>query len=446
MTNLVQLATEGLTKQYGEILSNLPNKQNSNIIAVYINAAKHETTSFSDNYRKLTIKVLSWLSNFCKNKNFKSMNRDEDILPFLDSHKKSETIDPLHKWIGTYNIYSIIIIKFFKWLYHPDDAPRARPKPKVVQNIVNLKRKEISCYKPTDLWTPEDDALFLKYCPSKRMKCYHMVSRDTSGRPGEILKVKIKDLVFKMTPDKKQYCEVLLNEKTGSRQTALFDSIPYVKDYLDHEHPMPGNPKAPFISGETPQSIGRPLQPSSLRSVYEDYKQRFFPGLLNKPDVLPEDKPKIRELLRKPWNPYVRRHTGLTEKSLKIPGLLNQYAGWKSGSTMPQKYLHYFGNESNKGLLQAYGIMSKDQIVDNTLKPKICPNCSEPNKPDSKFCAKCRMVLTYDAYNETAESQKEKESEVENLKNQMRFLEESQREILECLKHPEKLAQIAREG
>ncbi|MFY9869521.1 MAG: hypothetical protein WAK17_07370 [Candidatus Nitrosopolaris sp.] len=66
-----------------------------------------------------------------------------------------------------------------------------------------------------------------------------MVSRDTSGRPGEILKVKIKDLVVK------QYCEVLLNEKTGSRQQALFDSIPYVKDYLDHEHPMPGNPNAP---------------------------------------------------------------------------------------------------------------------------------------------------------------------------------------------------------
>jgi hypothetical protein len=55
-------------------------------------------------------------------------------------------------------------------------------------------------------------------------------------------------------------------------------------------------------------------------------------------------------------------------------------------------------------------------------------------------------VLTYDAYNETVESQQEKDSEVQNLKNQMRFLQESQREILECLKDPEKLAQIAREG
>jgi hypothetical protein len=49
------------------------------------------------------------------------------------------------------------------------------------------------------------------------------------------------------------------------------------------------------------------------------------------------------------------------------------------------------------------------------LKPKQCPNCNEPNKPDSRFWAKCRMVLTYDAYNETLEKQQEKESEVQKL-------------------------------
>jgi integrase/recombinase XerD len=82
---------------------------------------------------------------------------------------------------------------------------------------------------------------------------------------------------------------------------------------------------------------------------------------------------------------------------------------------MPQKYLHYFGNESSESLLEAYGIVPKDQQIDR-LRPKQCPNCSEPNKTDSKFCAKCRIVLTYDAYNESLEKQQEKESEVKNLK------------------------------
>ena len=79
------------------------------------------------------------------------------------------------------------------------------------------------------------------------------------------------------------------------------------------------------------------------------------------------------------------------------------------------KYEHWFGNESSESLLEACGILPRDSHSKDILKPKQCPNCNEPNKPDSKFCAKCRMVLTYDAYNETVEIQKEKECEVQNL-------------------------------
>ena len=56
-------------------------------------------------------------------------------------------------------------MKFFKWLYYPDVEPNKRIKPKVVENIIHLKRKEQSIYKPADLWIQEDDLLFLKYCP-----------------------------------------------------------------------------------------------------------------------------------------------------------------------------------------------------------------------------------------------------------------------------------------
>jgi integrase/recombinase XerD len=88
---------------------------------------------------------------------------------------------------------------------------------------------------------------------------------------------------------------------------------------------------------------------------------------------------------------------------------------------MPQIYLHYYGNESNVSLLEAYGITPKGQQIEQ-LRPKQCPNCSEPNKSDSKFCAKCRMVLTYDAYSETLEKQQEKDSQITVLmKKQEKF-------------------------
>jgi predicted amidophosphoribosyltransferase len=66
-------------------------------------------------------------------------------------------------------------------------------------------------------------------------------------------------------------------------------------------------------------------------------------------------------------------------------------------------------------ILEADGRVTKDKRLSDVLRPKQCPNCSEPNKPDSRFCAKCRMVLTYDAYNETIEEKQEKDKQTEIL-------------------------------
>ena len=85
---------------------------------------------------------------------------------------------------------------------------------------------------------------------------------------------------------------------------------------------------------------------------------------------------------------------------------------------MHLKYLHYFGNESSESILEEYGIIPKEKQQRDVLKPKQCPNCGDEstNKPDAKFCVKCRMVLTYDAYNETIEEKQQKESELQKLK------------------------------
>jgi integrase/recombinase XerD len=267
------------------------------------------------------------------------------------------------------------------------------------------------------LWTQQDDLLFLKYCPSARDRCYHAISRDTSCRPHEILKLKIRDIAFKTTGSY-QYAETIVNGKTGSRPIPLIDSIPYLKDYLDHEHPQPTNPNSPLICGNG-KSLGRHISAQRIYNIYDEYKKQIFPKLLESPNILPEDKQKIRDLLRKPWNPYIRRHSAITEKSQVLKEhVLRQHCGWTPGSQMHLKYLHYFGNESNESLLEAYGIVASGQQIDR-LRPKQCPNCSESNKPDSKFCAKCRMVLSYDAYEETVDSRREKEDAIATFSDQL---------------------------
>jgi hypothetical protein len=48
---------------------------------------------------------------------------------------------------------------------------------------------------------------------------------------------------------------------------------PYVKDYLDHEHPQPGNSNAIFLCG-TGRGLGRILAVRSLNRIYD----KVFPN------------------------------------------------------------------------------------------------------------------------------------------------------------------------
>lgn len=241
-------------------------------------------------YKQTQIQLLCYLSRSCYDKEkkrqkklFSEMTR-EDVMAYLNKLRKSESESPLHKWIGTYNLRRVNLIRFFKWLYHPNILPsKDRPVPDVVKGIPRLKRKEISTVKPTDLWTEEDDYIFLKYCPSPRDRCYHMVSRDSSCRPSEILNLRIKDIVFEVTTDgtNRQYAKVTVNGKTGTRTVAFINSLPYVKEWINIYHPQRGNPNAYFIPtlDKRYKKYGYKMSSSmSLYHIYKNYQLKFFPS------------------------------------------------------------------------------------------------------------------------------------------------------------------------
>ena len=426
----IENITSGLHKFVYKQLTTQISTENADIIVKYIQYQKTEI-NLSDTYRLLVITSLITLVRYFKNKKFRKLTR-ADIINYLDSFRKSEEADPAHKWIGTYNLRRQLFLKFFKWLYDPMEEAKKRHIPKVMRDIPKLKRKEQSIYKPDDLWSQEDDQIFLKYCPDKRIQCYHAISRDTSARPSEILKLRVKEINFKLAGDK-TYAQISVNGKTGSRIIPLFNSIPYIKDWIN-SHPQPGNPNALLIPSMNAATFCRKLSPLSLNGIYREYRTKRFPYLLNDENVPLEDKNKIRELLKKPWNPYIRRHTGLTEKSKIIhEHQLRQYAGWSAHSQMNLKYIHYFGNEASESLLEAYGVVTRDHKQINALQYRQCPGCNEPNKPENRFCAKCNMVLTYDAYRETLEIQKEKEESFNNMEKQVNFMQSQLQNLISAL-------------
>jgi integrase/recombinase XerD len=90
---------------------NKSSRSNTSITIDYINAMQIEM-NLSRSYRELNAWALTKLSEFQKNKPFNKITR-EDILSFLNSFRKTDSQDPLHKWIGTYNLIRLLLMRFF---------------------------------------------------------------------------------------------------------------------------------------------------------------------------------------------------------------------------------------------------------------------------------------------------------------------------------------------
>ncbi len=78
-------------------------------------------------------------------------------------------------------------------------------------------------------------------------------------------------------------------------------------------------------------------------------------------------------------------------------------------------------------------MVTKNNVSIDTLNPKLCPNCNEGNTQDAKFCAKCRMVLTYDAYTETLENQKQKEDKLATMEEQFNSMQSQMQTLISSL-------------
>ena len=107
----VDLITEGLPMGYAKRLKivSQASQNNALVICNYIMAMKTEINP-SNNYRMINVATLTKLSKFFRNqKSFDKITRD-DVLSFLGSLRKPETSDPLHKWVGTYNLNRIQLI------------------------------------------------------------------------------------------------------------------------------------------------------------------------------------------------------------------------------------------------------------------------------------------------------------------------------------------------
>ena len=334
------------------------NISNGKIIHDYIIAEEAEI-NIQESTKGDKIKKLCLLSRFFHHQKCFSEMTKTDILSYLNSLRKPVSDDPTHRSIGTYNGRQKVLMKFFRWLYNPDEPDqRKRITPPCMIGVKCLPRREKSPYKPEDIWTAADHAIFLKYCHMARDRCWHSMVHDTSARPHELLDLCIRDINFKISSNEIQYAVIHVHGKTTSRTLPLITSIPYVKEWLNG-HPFANNPDSKLFVSLGTNNFGKPITRDGLLKHYQShYRDVYFPKLMNDPLIPQKDREAILRLLDKPWNLYIFRHSALTHKSQILKeATLRDHAGWSTDSKMPSVYLHYFGTESCNSLLETYGII-----------------------------------------------------------------------------------------
>jgi hypothetical protein len=119
LSRKIDLVTEGLEPCYKKILNERLSNNNANTVCDYIISSKRENNVGLHNI-KLKIQTLVNFSEFIgTNKVLSKESTDitkDDVQMFLERYRKDENDDPLHKWIGTYNLKLVILSHFFKQL------------------------------------------------------------------------------------------------------------------------------------------------------------------------------------------------------------------------------------------------------------------------------------------------------------------------------------------
>ena len=204
-------------------------------------------------------------------------------------------------------------------------------------------------------------------------KAFILVLYDSACRIGEILNLKIKDVIVD------QYgCAITVNGKTGMRRIRLIDPSPDLVMWINN-HLEKQNRDAPlfiYLSDKNHHKTrGNGLNDYSVGVILRRLARKAG--------------------IKKRVHAHLFRHSRLTELAKKFTeSELKIIAGWTGSSTMAGVYVHLSGGDIEKKMLEISGLIDKtDDLEQDILKPRECPRCREINPNTAKFCNICSMAL-----------------------------------------------------
>ncbi len=334
--------------------------------------------------------ILNRLGEFT-NKDFEKLVKNE-LVSFFANLKPEDRIITRHGTPYKYPrdkysectlwLYKQSVKSFWKWIYEGKRVDRDRyGAPFIVSWIKGANKFKYKYEKP--ILNREEVLEMIKVSSNPRDKAIIAVLFEAGVRAGELLSMRKSKMT--MNGD---YCEFVVDGKTGERSVVIVKSYPYLSKWLtvlsknsllksakfeDHvwlSFPQIGTTHSQF-RGNT-----KPLNHACLDNIVKraglkaDIKKRIW----------------VHGFRHSSATDFAKQGYNEVEMKLKY--------GWAPNSTIPSRYMHYKYDELRNKILSKHGKAVDEKPIDENMIPaKECPFCSHENPFDSEYCGKCAKPM-----------------------------------------------------
>ncbi|MGC9444517.1 MAG: tyrosine-type recombinase/integrase [Candidatus Methanospirareceae archaeon] len=275
---------------------------------------------------------------------YSSLTKD-DLVQIISEIERRE----LTAW--TKYDYRLLLKTFLKWVGKTDE----------IEWIKTTKPRGL----PEELLSESDVMAMIDAASSLRDKALIAMLYDGGFRVGELGGLRIKDIAFE-----RYGARVKVAGKTGMRRVLLIWSMPYISQWLE-AHPLREDREAPVWVSKGKKK--RELDYDAIRVQLQKIARRAG--------------------VKKRVNPHIFRHSRSTHVASHLTeAQMADYFGWVQGSRMPSLYVHMSGRDTDKGLLQMYGIES-EASGGTEQELRQCPFCKTVNTKGARICINCRKPL-----------------------------------------------------
>ena len=335
--------------------------------------------------------ALTRLAVYLKKKSFKKAEKD-DLVRFFQKLRETKVKE------STIHAYCFKYLNFFQWLY---GLKGRHNYPEVIDWFHPKRNNNI---KLPDLKITEDDVKkLIEVASNPRDKALVAVCYESAVRCHELLLMRIGDIKF----DEFGGATVMVHSnKTDDRPVVLFDSVPYLKMWLQN-HPFKDNPEAYLwidcVYRTRKWNYGKVLCHTGVWSMLKRLSK----------------KAELKAVVR----PHLLRVLRLTILSKFVSEMaLRRIAGWKNNSTMVEIYCRY-NNVMVKEMVyrNVYNIdidKKKEGVQERIMEGRTCV-CGTKNPMENDWCFSCHRPLN-----------KEKIADLEFAKNLVNQI------LTECWKNP----------